>query len=229
MQDATQTLPRALVVFLENVGHIHGVPLPNWAQNAIDFLTEEYAKARLRWFGAYRRYDRVIILEDDAATGTQLVDALLALGNDYTTDLLLLVHGRQGSLVGYRDQTQVDKATFDRLESIYAANPHALNLRMVFGLNCYGASLGPVWLKLGARIVNGACGVNWLPEPSLSAFLRHWLNGAPYSVALMASHSQGLRWGQRIWQPDVHGNDHPRIAGSRQVIYGVHDVTIFDP
>jgi hypothetical protein len=213
MQDTTQTLPRALVVLLENVGHIHGVPLPNWAQNAIDFLTEEYAKARLRWFGAYRRYDRVIILEDDAATGTQLVDALLALGNDYTTDLLLLVHGRQGSLVGYRDQTQVDKATFDRLEAIYATNPHAFHLRMVFGLNCYGVSLGPVWLNLGAKIVNGACGVN----------------GDPYSIALMASHSQGLRWGQRIWQPDVHGNDHPRIAGSRQVIYGVHDVTIFDP
>jgi hypothetical protein len=218
--------PRALVVFLENVGHIHGVPLPEWTKDVIDFVTEEYAKLLLRWYGAHRQYDYVIILEDDAATAPQLVDALLALGGDYVTDLLLLVHGRSGSLVGHRDRRHVDGSAFARLEAIVRAQPDALNLRMVYGVNCYGASLAQTWLRLGAQVVNGACGVNWLPEPSLSTFLRYWLRGAPFSVALMASHQQGLRWGQRIWPPNQEGQDHPRIAGSRQAIFGVRDVTI---
>jgi hypothetical protein len=220
-------MPRALVVFLENVGHIHGIPLPNWAKNAIDFVTEEYAKFLLRRLGAYRLYDEVIVLEDAAATGPQLVDALLSLGSRFQTDLLLLVHGRRGSLVGYRDQCHVDRITFDRLAAIRRTDPEAFRLRMVFGVNCYGASLGPTWLELGAQVVNGACGVNWLPEPSLSTFLRHWLKGAPFSVALAASHRTGLAWGRRIWRPDDQGNDHPRIAGSRQIVFGVRDATIY--
>ena len=60
--------PLALIVFLENVGYINGVKLPRWAMAAIDWATEEYAKLLLRLLGAHRRYDRVIILEDAAAT-----------------------------------------------------------------------------------------------------------------------------------------------------------------
>ncbi|MEX1019656.1 MAG: hypothetical protein WDZ49_08360 [Litorilinea sp.] len=214
------------MVFLENVGHIHGLPLPQWTQNTIDFVTEEYAKLLLWWHGAYTRYDRVIVLEDADATGAHLVDALVDLGSDYLTDMLLLVHGRPGSLVGYLDQTHVDAATFGQLETIYRHNPHAFRLRMVYGVNCYGVSLAPTWLRLGAQTVNGACGVNWLPEPSLSTFLRHWLNGARFSVAVEKSHRRGLQWGRRIWRPDAEGNDHLRIAGSRQIIFGTRDVTI---
>ncbi len=58
---------------------------------------------------------------------------------------------------------------------------------MVFGLNCYGASLSDVWLALGAVVVNGTPGVNWLPEPSLSTFLRNWLGGKRYSAAVQRS------------------------------------------
>lgn len=223
------TREKALVVFLENVGHIHGIPLPQWAKDTVDFVTEEYAKLNLWRFGAYRRYDRVIILEDQAATGVQLVDTLLTLGDDYVADLLLLVHGRPGSLVGYRDHTHVDENTFQRLKKIYAANPNAFHLRMVFGLNCYGASLGSTWLQLGAQVVNGACGVNWLPEPSLSTFLQRWLQGDSFGTAFLAAHQRGLAWGRKIWPPDSVGNEHPRIAGSRQILFGRRDVDIESP
>ena len=49
--------PLALVVFLENVGHIAGLKLPQWLMDGIDFVTEEYAKILLHLYGAYRRYD----------------------------------------------------------------------------------------------------------------------------------------------------------------------------
>lgn len=218
--------PLALVVFLENVGHIHGVPLPRPATQMIDFVTEEYAKLLLWFYGAYRRYDQVIILEDERATGPELVGALVEASRRHTVDLLLLVHGRPGALVGCRAQTDVGAETFQPLLKAYRQDPTLVDLRMVFGLNCYGATLASTWLALGASAVNGAVGVNWLPEPSLSIFLRYWLGGRPFSEALQRSHQSALRWASWIWPAAADGSDHPRIAGSRQAIFGVRDVTI---
>lgn len=218
--------PLALVVFLENVGHIHGVPLPRWANAVVDYVTEEYAKVLLRVYGAYRRYDRVVILEDELATGPDLVGALTEASRTHQVDLLLLVHGHPRALVGYQGKVSVGPETFDPLVAEQRANPSLVDLRMVYGVNCYGASLAPTWMALGAKAVNGACGVNWLPEPSLSVFLRNWLAGKPYSQAVERSHRTALRWGQRIWRPDRKGQDHPFIAGSRQAIFGRHDLTI---
>ena len=222
----TGSKPLALVVFLENVGHVHGVPLPKIATEAIDFVTEEYAKLLLRLYGAYRRYRRVIILEDERATGPELADALKKASREHTVDLLLLVHGRPGALVGCRAQTDVGQETFQPLLAAKRQDPGLVDLRMVFGLNCYGASLAPTWLALGAKAVNGAVGVNWLPEPSLSIFLRNWLGGQTFGTALQRSHETALRWGAKIWPAAADGRAHPRIAGSRQAIFGVHDITI---
>jgi hypothetical protein len=222
---AATTKPVALVVFLENVGHIHGVPLPPWAMAAVDFLTEEYAKLLLHLYGAYRRYAQVIILEDAAATGPRLTAALVQASQAHRVDVLLLVHGHPGALVGHAGQVQVGAETFGPLLEAYRADPALLDLRMVYGVNCYGAGLAPTWLALGAQAVNGAVAVNWLPEPSLSVFLRHWLAGRPYSEAVQRSHQAALRWGRRLWRPS--GNcDHPFIAGSRMAIFGARDVTI---
>lgn len=218
--------PLALIVFLENVGHIHGLPLPHIVTQAVDYLTEEYAKTLLWFYGAYRRYDQVIILEDDLATGPELVAALTQASRQHTVDLLLLVHGRPGALVGCRAQVDVGPETFKPLIAAYRQDPSLVDLRMVFGLNCYGATLAPVWMALGAEAVNGAVGVNWLPEPSLSIFLRNWLGGERFSVAHQRSHQTALRWGARLWPVAADGSDHPKIAGSRQAIFGTRDITI---
>ena len=225
-QHSDSRKPLSLVVFLENVGHIHGVPLPAFATQVVDFVTEEYAKFLLWFYGAYRRYDQVIILEDDRATGRDLSGALMQASRTHTIDLLLLVHGRPGALVGCRGQMDVGAETFQPLVAAYQKDPTLIDLRVVFGLNCYGTSLAPTWLALGAKAVNGAIGVNWLPEPSLSVFLRNWLNGQSFATAFQRSHQTALRWGARIWQPGSDGRDHPKIAGSRQAIFGVRDITI---
>lgn len=218
--------PLALVVFLENVGHISGVQLPGWAMAVIDWVTEEYAKLLLRLLGAHRRYHRVVILEDAQATGPELVRTLIETSATHTVDQLLLVHGQPQSLVGYRGQEFVDGADLNPLLEAYAQDNSLLDLRMVYGLNCYGASLAPVWLALGAQAVNGANGVNWLPEPSLSLFLHKWLNGARYSEAVIHSARWAHRAGKIIWPNRANGQEHPRIAGSHQIIYGVRDVRI---
>ncbi|MYH60531.1 MAG: hypothetical protein F4148_01745 [Caldilineaceae bacterium SB0675_bin_29] len=221
--------PLALIVFLENVGHIHGVNLPNWAMTAIDWLTEEYAKLLLRLFGAYHRYHRVLILEDDAATAANLTAALVEVSASHTVDQLLLVHGQERCLIGYKGRELVDAAAFDRLLARYVKDTSLLDLRMVYGLNCYGASLASTWLALGAQAVNGAHAVNWLPEPSLSLFLRKWLNGANFSEAVGYSSRRARAIGRLLWRDQVDGSEHPYIAGSRQIVYGRRDVTITSP
>lgn len=223
---AAAAKPLALVVFLENVGHIHGVPLPRWANTVVDYVTEEYAKLLLRAYGAYRRYARVILLEDELATGPQLAATLREASRTHQVDLLLLVHGYPHALVGHLGKVAVGPETFEPLLAAQRADPTLLDLRMVYGVNCYGASLAPTWLALGAKVTNGAVGVNWLPEPSLSIFLRNWLNGKPFSQAVERSHRAALHWGAVIWRPDANGHDHPHIAGSRQAIFGVRDLTI---
>lgn len=217
--------PLALVVFLENVGHVASLKLPSWAMNAIDFVTEEYAKALLHWHGAHRRYDRVIVLEDERATGPQLAAALLAASRTHTVDVLLLVHGHDGQLVGYRGRERVGAETFGPLRETYRRDPASLDLRMVYGLNCYGLSLVQTWLALGAKVANGAPGVNWFPEPSLSIFLRHWLGGASYSAAVVASNTTASRWWSKLLKPQ-DGSEHPWIASSRQVVFGREDICL---
>lgn len=217
--------PLALVVFLENVGHIQGMNLPPWAMNTVDFVSEEYAKVMLRLYGAHRRYDRVVILEDQRATGPEFADALLANSRTHRVDMLLLVHGHEGCLVGYRAQEMVGPKTFLRLKNIYEQDHEALDLRMVYGLNCFGASLASTWLDLGAEVVNGAVGVNWFPEPSLSVFLRNWLGGKPYSQAVRQSNRRANQVWYRLLRSKPQ-NPHPWILSSRQIIYGREDITI---
>ena len=218
--------PIALIVLLENVGHVAGVSLPRWAMSVIDFLTEEYAKFLLQRYGAYRAYDSVTILEDSQATGANLSGAILRLSRTHRIDLLLLVHGKQGKLVGYRGQEMIGSETFESLLDRRQQDPAAVDLRMVFGLNCYGASLTDVWIRLGATVVNGAPGVNWLPEPTLSVFLRNWLGGQPFTVAVMRSNGHARRWGGRVWRGSTPGQEHPKIKSSRQMVYGAKDITI---
>jgi hypothetical protein len=220
--------PLALVVFLENVGHIAGLNLPQWAMNTIDFVTEEYAKVLLHVHGAYRRYHRVVVLEDEQATGAQLAAALLATSRTHTVDVLLLVHGHTGQLVGFRGTQRVGIETFDALLAAYRNDPKVLDLRMVYGLNCYGLSLASTWLDLGAQVVNGAPGVNWFPEPSLSVFLCNWLGGRPYSEAVVASNTTASRWWGKLLKPskDHPDQEHPWILSSRQVVFGKKDLTV---
>lgn len=218
--------PLALLVLLENVGHIAGMNLPLWAMNTIDYVTEEYAKIRLWQLGAYRRYQHVVILEDAQATSASLSAALLTLSRTYQVDQLLLVHGQKGALVGHAGQQHIDHTMFESLHQRYQHDPTCLDLRMVYGLNCYGASLAPTWLALGAKAVNGAIGVNWLPEPSLSLFLTHWLRGKSFSNAVIESHKHALKVGRLLWPDRADGCEDPHITGSRQIIYGQHDLTI---
>ena len=101
--------PLALVVLLENIGHIQGFNLSQWMMDTVDFVTEEYAKVLLRLLGAYRQYDRVIILEDEEANASALANALIENSRTHQIDTLLLVHGYEHMLLGYKGKEYVGR------------------------------------------------------------------------------------------------------------------------
>ncbi len=211
--------PLALLVFLENLGRISGVSLPPWVTRVVDFVAEEYVKLALRYHGVYRRYDRVLILEDARATGPDLRAALVGLSRTHRVDLMILAHGAPGQIIGH-DGKPIGRETFLPLLEEKRRDPARVRLRMVWQMNCYGASLAGYWRALGAVAVNGSGGVNWLPEPTLSLFLRKWLRGAPYSEAVHDSATRAERAWRRIYRSRPGKPLHPRLAESRTMILG---------
>ncbi len=213
--------PTILVVFLENGGRAGGVDLPRWASLAMDRLSQGYARAAV-WLQARRHYDRIVVLEEEQATAAQLWQALLDAG-DATVDVLMLVHGQAGYACGHGDN-QVGADFFAGLRSLRAAGLARFRLRAVYQMNCYGQSLAPEWLSLGAQAVNGSVGVNWLPEPSLSVFLRNWLSGATFEQAVQRSYRAASRTLSLVWRPQASRSGvrqpHDKIASSRMDVFG---------
>lgn len=211
--------PLALIVFLENTGRISGVNLPAPVTALVDFLTEEYAKLALHVHGAWGRYDRVVVLEDERATGIELRAALVGASRSHRVDLLILAHGLPGVIVGYKGR-RIGSEFFAPLLDDYHRDPTLLDLRMVWQMNCYGASLVATWRALGARSVNGSVGVNWLPEPTMSVFVRRWLRGDSYPMAVERS----VRLAERAWSPILRKQRdqtaHPHLESSRPIVYG---------
>lgn len=220
VQPHAQPLPVALVVFLENLGRLGAMALPGWVTATVDFVAEEYTKLVLRLHGVHRRYDRVLILEDARATGADLRAALVALSRTHTVDLLVLSHGNPNAILGYKGQA-ITAGSFGPLIAQRQANPALLNLRAVWQMNCHGATMLPTWMALGARSVCGTPGVNWLPEPALSLFVRRWLRGEPFSQAVTRSGAASERIWRRVYRPSA-GAAHARLASSRPVVFG-HD------
>lgn len=212
----THLSPTQLIVFLENGGRVEGLKLPPWASRLLDWATEEYAKAAI-WLQARRHYQRIVVLEDAQATAASLWQALLAAGTA-TVDVLMLVHGQEGYACGHGEH-RVGPDFFEGLRRLRTAGAARFHLRAVYQMNCYGESLAPQWLSLGAQAVNGSVGVNWLPEPSLSLFLRGWLAGRPFGEAVARSNRLASQALSVVWRPR-RDHPHPKIASSRMVVYG---------
>lgn len=210
-----------LIVFLENGGRVGGVNLSPRASQALDRFTQAYARFAVQ-LQARRHYDRIVVLEEEQATAAQLWQALLDAG-DAVVDVLMLVHGQTGYACGHGDD-RVGADFFAGLRQLRAAGLAPFNLRAVYQMNCYGKTLAPEWLSIGAQAVNGSEGVNWLPEPSLSVFLRGWLGGRPFEQAVQDSYRAASRSLGLVWRPQTSASGarqpHEKIASSRMAVFG---------
>lgn len=220
---ATRPLGRALVVFLENGGTFGGVQLPPRARRLLDYGSEEYAKRALSWHGIRQAYDRVWILEDRRARAEELQSALLGASQRHVVDVLILAHGQPEGIVGWQGEL-VGRSFFAEMRAWRHAQPSALRLRAVYTIACHSGRRVWDWLALGAHIANGIGHENWLPEPTLSLFLRQWAQGRAFGAAARYAHLTALHWMRRL------SGNHPyclsRLQTSRQFIAGRWDTTL---
>ena len=56
-------------------------------------------------------------------------------------------------------------------------------IRLVYGTNCYGSTLGGVWTSVGAKVAAGARFVNFFPH-QFGAFAKEWNAGTSFGTAL---------------------------------------------
>ena len=204
-----------LIVFIENAGRVAGVDLPRWASQLLDWSTEEYGKLAVR-LQARRHYSQIVFLEDEKATARHLLHALMD-ADDAVIDVLMLVHGQAGYACGCGDH-RVSADFFAALRQLQSAGLARFRLNAVYQMNCYGQTLGEEWLSIGAQAVNGAVGVNWLPEPSLSVFLHGWLGGRPFGESVERSNRAASRLLGQVWRGQ--GSPHPKIASSQMLVFG---------
>ena len=113
---------------------------------------------------------------------------------------------------------------FAAIRQLQAAGLARFRLRAIYQMNCYGQTLGEEWLSIGAQAVNGAVGVNWLPEPSLSVFLNGWLGGRQFGDSVRRSNRVASRVLGLVWRG--RGEMHPKIASSQMVVFGNAGLTI---
>jgi len=120
----------------------------------------------------------------DIPTKQNLVAQLNRLGADgYDVDLYIFSHGWDKAF-------RTSKGTYGENTSVTAAyleeSVKPLNLNAVWQCNCYGASLNPTWLKLGANVAAGSRYVNFYPT-RFNKFAKMWQDGTPFAEAVSES------------------------------------------
>lgn len=126
----------------------------------------------------------------DLPTKENFVKYLNQLGEEgYEVDLFVFSHGNTRSFL-------VSKGTYgdsDVIRAAYIQNQvkHPC-LRAVWQVNCYGSTLNPTWLKLGAKVTAGSRFVNFYPT-RFAGFIRAWSGGATFAEALDASDTVWVR------------------------------------
>jgi len=153
---------------------------------------------------AVEGYDRAIVLKHDTDAGpfemskraeeaadvvdlptrANLVKYLNELaGSGHVTDLFIFSHGLSGRFLCSNGAFGDNGWVTDR----YLQNSVLpLHLRAVWGCNCYGSSLNPTWLGLGAKVCAGARYVNFYPT-RWAGFIKRWKDGERFGAAVYRS------------------------------------------
>ncbi|MCL5995434.1 MAG: hypothetical protein M1546_05185 [Chloroflexi bacterium] len=117
----------------------------------------------------------------DVPTKTNLFKYLIQLAEEgYFIDLFIFAHGDKG----YFGQYGADEGTEHRVTSEDILNRLSpaktgfvkMPIRIVWGTNCYGQTLGETWRSVGAKTTAGAQYVNFYPT-SWGNFIDDWNKG----------------------------------------------------
>ena len=142
----------------------------------VDLYGEDYQASRFK--NAAKGYGNVVILSDKEASYDNFKKTLFSLSKeDKIVDVLLDLHGGPYTIGFYDDYVSKYKVRYDM-------SSKSLNLGYVYQTLCYGGKYEDVWLDLGAKVVNGAEGINNFVMIAPERFLYLWTHGKTYSEAV---------------------------------------------
>lgn len=123
-------------------------------------------------------------------TQDHLMSEINRLGAEgYTTDLYIFSHGFgpsfRSSKGEYGQNTPITAK--ELLQGISTPN-----LRLVWQCNCYGSTLNPTWIQLGAKASTGARFNNFFPT-RWNGFIERWNAGKTLEIALEESDTNYIR------------------------------------
>jgi hypothetical protein len=136
-------------------------------------------------------------------TRTNLFKYLIELTQDgYYIDLFLFTHGWEGQfgkLNKSSDEDRVTTADIERELSVGNTGFQKIPIRIVWGTNCYGHTLGAAWRSVGAKATAGACQVNFYPN-AFGNFIDDWNKGnVSFESAVRGSDTDLVRTAVQTW------------------------------
>ncbi len=162
-----------------------------WLQTVSDAGIERIARQQIINAGVLSAYGRVIFLEGADFTAARLKSTLQSLTPSYVIDLHILTHGSTSEFGVANRITDADVLSLKQITG--------LRLRSVYQMNCYGSYLSSEWSSAGARTVNGAVGINYMPLGYFS-FLTNWLKGVQFGGAVVAGVISSMPSMQHLYQ-----------------------------
>jgi hypothetical protein len=93
----------------------------------------------------------------------------------YFIDICFFTHGNEDKI--YFANNEVLTSSILKSELAFSKTGHNIfPIRIVHGVHCYGHSLNPTWLALGAKVAVGAKKVNFFPNKH-NGFANEWKKG----------------------------------------------------
>jgi hypothetical protein len=134
----------------------------------------------------------------DAPTRTNLFQYIVDLAGDgYSIDLFIFAHGwreqfgRHASALDGEDRISADDIETELHSSQTGFS--SLPIRVIWGANCYGQSLGAAWRSVGALATAGARYVNFYPA-AWNNFIEAWNQGdVPFDQAVAHADTSQVR------------------------------------
>jgi len=146
----------------------------------VDIYGEDYLANRFK--NVAKDYGKIVVLSDEKASYDNFKRVLIDLDNEgKTIDILLDLHGGSDNIYFYNQEISKHSIGYDK---DFSFSQKSLNIGYVYQTICYGGENMEIWLKLGAKVVNGSKGINNFVILAPERFLYLWTHGKTYYDAV---------------------------------------------
>ncbi|NQT27148.1 hypothetical protein HQ585_17470 [candidate division KSB1 bacterium] len=143
----------------------------------VDKFGEDWQINEIRNIAA-KKYNKIISLTDNDATGFALLDTLKYLSKEnYNIDLIVNLHGG-GQSIWFSDNS------YDIIHFTSKLKANNIHIRSLYQTCCFGSEMIDDWEAIDIISVNGSSKFNSLAMFSPIFFIDNWTNGSTYQNAV---------------------------------------------